>query len=193
MQILAVGPGDKLSLVANQQRPVVLQFLPRLQFRRPGRFLAAIVPCQAARRHVAPRGKFKFYHGSPRRHFRHQLGRLHQIHGGWRAQLQRPKRAVHDVARHVSDGPAAKIPPAAPHMRAIDRHALVFRPARHKRPRWRRAKPQIPIQIRRHRIRTWRPVVALHPARSALDMDGPVGPTMHLAHRADGPRRDQFT
>ena len=113
-------------------------------------------------------------------------GVLHQFNGFGIFDFQGGEQTAHRVATHIAQGAGAKIPPAAPDERLIDRFPLklAFFVLVQVRPFGRRSKPGVPIQTGRHRIGACRPVSALRPP----EMFGnacPIGPNVGLLDIAD--------
>src|SRR6266404_2883950 len=94
-----------------------------------------------------------------------------------RAQLQRVEDRRQIVDTHVTESAAAEIPPAAPLERAIGRMVGTLGSG---------AEPQVPVEVRRHRLRFRGALYALGPPERQLSCVGrAVGPDMSLAHGSD--------
>ena len=178
-----------LALVADEDRAVVGEFLAcgkLADFAR--RVIAAVVPEDFARRHPCPGRNVPADDRRRGKHLRGSVaGVLHQFNGFGIFDFQSGEQAAHRVATDIAQGAGAKIPPAAPDERLIDRFPLklAFFVGVQVRPGGRWSKPGVPIQTGWRRIGACRPVSALRPPEM-LGNARPIGPNMGLLDIADG-------
>ena len=172
-RLAAVHVGADHAAVPDEELPAgpARQPFSRGQLGRAGRGEASVAPDAPDRRAHAARRKLVDDARRGGRGLGEERRRLGLDAGGL-AELQRPERRVHRVAGDVAQRPGPVVPPAAPAERVVRR---MVRPVR------RRTQEEIPVETGRRVVRLGRPLDRLRP-------DRPVGPVVHLAHRADDAR-----